>query len=432
MTKYISCKLCGKEASDGNEYCYECYWRAKWPDHILNSPELERRRKRSHLTKLLSLDRDKPEAIFEASSSRNGTTYTTTLQNCTCHDFAITHGAMPCKHILRLAGELGLFHSEKFSPGESDYTLENKRSSLPQILLDENNDALTEKYVTIIYFILKGRENRINRLEKELEDLKKEPVSIQSQAEINKINSKLKILYSFQDFARVFRNYQSSSEHDDLLDFLDMTELIKIIRDKKRKTVDVMLPSSLSLEHAENILIEFKGIYPKVFSQTVGDDPFTIFDDVINTRRRSEKIIRSYNVNATPDWAFHVPEYFNDALDIKLVSRTKNFVEYAVWTQGANFSFDVGDMLYRNFDSYQKGTPALQIISASKAHGINSEKLNRGADSEIKMIEENDAFTMTEIYYPGQVVYRDFENGGTKTVTQLEFVKMLIGSETHA
>ena len=117
----MQCKLCGKETS--NEYCHECYWKAKWPEHILNSPELERRRKRSHLTKLLSLDRDKPEAIFKASSSRNGTTYTTTLQSCTCHDFAITHGAMPCKHILRLAGELGLFKSEHFLSGERDYTI---------------------------------------------------------------------------------------------------------------------------------------------------------------------------------------------------------------------------------------------------------------------------------------------------------------------
>ena len=47
--KHNACKLCGKETS--NEYCHECYWKAKWPEHILNSPELERRRKRSHLTK---------------------------------------------------------------------------------------------------------------------------------------------------------------------------------------------------------------------------------------------------------------------------------------------------------------------------------------------------------------------------------------------
>ena len=119
----MPCKLCGKETS--NEYCHECYWKAKWPEHILNSPELERRRKRSHLTKLLSLDRDKPEAIFEALSSRNGATYTATLKTCTCKDFALTHGAIPCKHILRLASELGLFESEHFTSEDTDYMLGN-------------------------------------------------------------------------------------------------------------------------------------------------------------------------------------------------------------------------------------------------------------------------------------------------------------------
>lgn len=139
----MQCKLWGKEATEGNEYCHKCYWRAKWPEHILNSPELERRRKRSHSTKLLSLDRDKTEAIFEASSSRNGATYTTTLQSCTCHDFAITHGAMPCKHILRLAGELGLFQSECFLSGERDYTIKaSDREKLKQEPQTNSSPAL--------------------------------------------------------------------------------------------------------------------------------------------------------------------------------------------------------------------------------------------------------------------------------------------------
>ena len=147
--KHNACKLCGKETS--NEYCHECYWKAKWPEHILNSPELERRRKRSHLTKLLSLDRDKPEAIFKASSSRNGTTYTTTLQSCTCIDFSKTRGAMPCKHILRLAGELGLFQSEHFTSEDTDYMLGNSPVSYESVREIELTNEVLENLKQELY-----------------------------------------------------------------------------------------------------------------------------------------------------------------------------------------------------------------------------------------------------------------------------------------
>ena len=61
-----------------------------------------------------------------------------------------------------------------------------------------------------------------------------------------------------------------------------------------------------------------------------------------------------------------------DALDIKLVSRTKNLVEYAVWTQGVNFAFSEGDMLYRDLAAYEGEKPALQVISAKKAQGTKN------------------------------------------------------------
>ncbi|MBQ7578593.1 MAG: SWIM zinc finger family protein [Synergistaceae bacterium] len=121
MKKFIPCKHCGRDTLEGNIFCHKCTWEAKWARHILNSPELASRRKRSHSTKILSIDPDKGEAVFKSSS--NGT-YTTTLKNCTCKDFALGHDAWPCKHILRLAEELGLFQNEYFAPDEYDYTMQ--------------------------------------------------------------------------------------------------------------------------------------------------------------------------------------------------------------------------------------------------------------------------------------------------------------------
>ena len=131
------CENCGKPVPEGYRCCQECRWKNRWSETLLNSPELESRRKRSHSTQLFSLDREKPEAIFGASSARNGTKYFTTLETCTCHDFALNHRKIPCKHILRLAGELGLFQSEYFAEDEDDYMMH---------VVTENPDDASESY----------------------------------------------------------------------------------------------------------------------------------------------------------------------------------------------------------------------------------------------------------------------------------------------
>lgn len=461
--KFVPCKHCGKPTLEGNKFCHACTWDAKWAKHILNSPELERRRKRSHSTKILSIDRDKGEAIFK--SSRNTQTYTTTLKNCTCKDFALGHDAWPCKHILRLAEELGLFKSEHFAPDEDDYTMHDisqlkfdytededfiecpvveddnlysipsqpvqKKSSYPQEKitqverqnlpeqLQNASEELIEKYVTILHFIIRGREIRIRRLQAEIDDINT------SQSKRERAQNKLNALKEFTSESRTIKQYKYSNEQDELLTRLLEMGLIEIPVQNTCKTMDIRLPFAMTLDNAENILLAFKNIYPVLFRGTVGDNPQKILQEIINTRRRSEKIIRAYNAKGTPNWAFHVPECFNAALDIKLITRTKNLVDYTVWTQGINFAFDTGDMLYHDYDSYKKGTPAIQVITGIKAQGTTPENLSMGADRESLSTEENNM--MLDKYYPGKVVYNDFEAGGIKTTTQLEFVKMLIG-----
>ena len=104
------------------EEFYVEQWRKKWPEQVLNDPDLARRRKRSHSLKMLSIDKEAIKAEFE--SSRVGKIYVTTLTSCTCKDFALGRGERPCKHIFRLAEELGVFQNEHFASGETDYTLE--------------------------------------------------------------------------------------------------------------------------------------------------------------------------------------------------------------------------------------------------------------------------------------------------------------------
>lgn len=130
ITQAGLCEDCGTPVPERVRKCPSCRWKTRWPESVLNSPELTSRRKRSHSVHLLSFDREKHEAIFGSSTDKNRTTYITTLETCTCRDFEITRGEIPCKHILRLAGELGFFQSEYFAPGEDDYTL-NVASEIP-------------------------------------------------------------------------------------------------------------------------------------------------------------------------------------------------------------------------------------------------------------------------------------------------------------
>ena len=119
-TDSAPCELCQKPAPHGHKFCYSCVWKTRWPEHILNFPEIERRQKRSHLTNLILIEKDIPEALFQGSAKKP---YVTHLNSCTCRDFTIGHENYPCKHIFRLATELGLFSPKKFQEGEDDYVM---------------------------------------------------------------------------------------------------------------------------------------------------------------------------------------------------------------------------------------------------------------------------------------------------------------------
>ena len=56
----------------------------------------------------------------------------------------------------------------------------------------------------------------------------------------------------------------------------------------------------------------------------------------------------------------HVPDTFNDALDIRLSEVAKE--PRPVWTQGANFSFALGDTVYDTPLAYKVWSEALQHI----------------------------------------------------------------------
>lgn len=362
------CQRCGKPVHEGHMLCHECRWKEQWFETVLNSPEVADRLQRSYSTHILSFDIEKPEAIFSSSTDKNRTTYITDIESCTCRDFEINRRKIPCKHILRLAAELGLIRNECL----------NRTQNILQNLSDE----LSNEYLTILRFIIRGRKICIKRLESEGE----------------KGSKRLNAYYEFRDEAREIKQYKFKDENDELLD--QLIELGMIDTVEKDKTISVRLPDDMTLNNAERILEIYGEKLPSLVHKTALN-PLKTLTEIEMYGRRSEEILRACDAIDTPEWAYRVPRCFNDALDIKLMLRTKNFVEYYAWTQGINFAFDVGDVIYRDNVLYEKGTPALQVIAATSA-----------AES-----------------YPGEVTYMNFEVGGKETKTQRDFVRMLIGQK---
>jgi hypothetical protein len=77
------------------------------------------RQKRAYGCYVKKIDAQKATAQF---LGRDADIYQTTLIDCTCRDFE--RQETPCKHMYRLAKELGLIQLPEFQPGEEDYTLD--------------------------------------------------------------------------------------------------------------------------------------------------------------------------------------------------------------------------------------------------------------------------------------------------------------------
>jgi hypothetical protein len=123
-------------------------------------------------------------------------------------------------------------------------------------------------------------------------------------------------------------------------------------------------------------------------------------EKIINRRINRIDIIKSEFVDGyTLSWCFALPEGFNDALDIKFTSWTKNKIaQKKKWTQGFNYEFKSGDIIFNHVSAYtnfgqfikSKNPIALQVISTlvsnSEILSVNSENIYK---SEINKVEQN-------------------------------------------
>lgn len=79
-------------------------------------------------------------------------------------------------------------------------------------------------------------------------------------------------------------------------------------------------------------------------------------------QKRLEKLLKSPNDESPSDWFMYIPAFFNNALDIRDTERKKDKISYWIWTQGADFSFSVGDTIYDTRDAYKPWEEALKTV----------------------------------------------------------------------
>ena len=73
----------------------------------------------------------------------------------------------------------------------------------------------------------------------------------------------------------------------------------------------------------------------------------------VNKDRRSQILIANFVDGYASDYMFPLPASFKDALDIKYTSVTILEQQKNVFTQGRNYSFQEGDVIYDTKNAYK-------------------------------------------------------------------------------
>ncbi len=100
----------------------------------------------------------------------------------------------------------------------------------------------------------------------------------------------------------------------------------------------------------------------KLISNTLADssaDP-SAPEPILKSRKARHLELLRHPLEPDPSWFMHLPPCFNSALDIRLTVRAAS--AQPVYTQGANFSFAVGDAIYDSPLAYLPWDRALASI----------------------------------------------------------------------
>jgi hypothetical protein len=79
-------------------------------------------------------------------------------------------------------------------------------------------------------------------------------------------------------------------------------------------------------------------------------------------QKRLTELLKDPGSGTGHAWFFHVPACFNDALDLRETERIVNGKSISTWTQGQEFAFYAGDVLYDTAEAYRDWSGGLGQI----------------------------------------------------------------------
>jgi len=146
----------------------------------------------------------------------------------------------------------------------------------------------------------------------------------------------------------------------------------------------------------------------------------------IGREERSLILIANFTDGYTSDFKFSLPESFREALDIKITPRMVFGKNRNVYTQGRNFAFKEGDVIYNTKKAYQlvwgealkEIELSLQILKANDASTEIKEKYESQNPSitftlkknnEEKVVEIDRIIVNKYVYNPGYVKFQVFK-----------------------
>jgi hypothetical protein len=151
-----------------------------------------------------------------------------------------------------------------------------------------------------------------------------------------------------------------------------------------------------------------------------------------NNLRDSQLLRDPINSLEVNEWAFLVPQCFNDALDIKKTIRSWNKKKLQIWTQGSTFYFKTGDIFYNKKKAYTDWSNAIsdelcaiQVVSGkSSVPGIRDKKDKKGKI--IKIGKDRDKGEVSFAVYQGNKKENVLIKKELHITTQDDFIKILI------
>jgi hypothetical protein len=139
---------------------------------------------------------------------------------------------------------------------------------------------------------------------------------------------------------------------------------------------------------------------------------------------RSDTLIRDPD-GAALDWYMYVDKRFNKALAIELTTRVGLSGKSEVWTQGTNFSFSTGDIIYGSHAAYEPWNPrkVVRCFSITSAYPASS-AIRETPDGRFLAGSRGQVTFYT--WRPNSLGTDLEVDGVARRMTQDEFVRLLI------